>query len=168
MSLSFDNLDADTNSATDLKKVLRDILDPSNHPLLIHCNKGKHRTGSVVGCLRKIRDWSLSSIVSFVSSALSHSLMKRMDCCDSQRLLEDLVYARHFSTEPYPSSRLLRQSRIFQYSLPLRRCGACITSPCRVIYLWHRSSILRPPNLSHGDSCILTFVGVRVHDLRCS
>ena len=107
MSLSFDNLDADTNSATDLKKVLRDILDPSNHPLLIHCNKGKHRTGSVVGCLRKIRDWSLSSIVSFVSSALSHPLMKRRDCCDSQRLLEDLIFARLFSIETYPSSHLL-------------------------------------------------------------
>lgn len=104
MSLSFDNLDADTNSATDLKKVLRDILDPSNHPLLIHCNKGKHRTGSVVGCLRKIRDWSLSSIVSFVSIALSHPLMKTSD---SQQLLEDLVFARLFSIETYPSSHLL-------------------------------------------------------------
>ena len=63
---------AATVYTADLKKVLRDILDPSNHPLLIHCNKGKHRTGSVVGCLRKIRDWSLSSIVSF-SCSRSHN-----------------------------------------------------------------------------------------------
>lgn len=46
----------------DFKKVLRDVIDPSNRPLLIHCNKGKHRTGSVVGCLRKLRGWAMSSI----------------------------------------------------------------------------------------------------------
>ncbi|CUS09381.1 unnamed protein product [Tuber aestivum] len=41
---------------------LRIILDRRNHPILIHCNKGKHRTGCVVGCLRKIQAWSLSLI----------------------------------------------------------------------------------------------------------
>ena len=46
----------------DLLSTMRDILDDSNRPLLIHCNKGKHRTGSVVGCLRKIRGWALSAI----------------------------------------------------------------------------------------------------------
>ena len=30
----------------DFKVVLRDVLDPANRPLLIHCNKGKHRTGN--------------------------------------------------------------------------------------------------------------------------
>ncbi|KAA8907856.1 tyrosine phosphatase family-domain-containing protein [Sphaerosporella brunnea] len=37
------------------------ILDRRNHPLLIHCNKGKHRTGTVVGCLRRFQAWSLAS-----------------------------------------------------------------------------------------------------------
>ena len=31
----------------DFKVVLRDVLDPANRPLLIHCNKGKHRTGNL-------------------------------------------------------------------------------------------------------------------------
>ncbi|KAK8827136.1 hypothetical protein WA577_007635 [Blastocystis sp. JDR] len=39
------------------------ILDTRNLPLLIHCNSGKHRTGSVVGCIRRIQGWSLSSIL---------------------------------------------------------------------------------------------------------
>lgn len=39
------------------------LLDPRNRPLLIHCNEGKHRTGCLVGCLRKMRGWSLSSIL---------------------------------------------------------------------------------------------------------
>lgn len=45
-------------------KTLIDVIDPRNQPLLIHCNKGKHRTGSIVGCLRKLRGWSYSSIFS--------------------------------------------------------------------------------------------------------
>ncbi|KAJ3038913.1 hypothetical protein HDV00_012835 [Rhizophlyctis rosea] len=38
------------------------ILDRRNHPLLIHCNKGKHRTGCLVGCIRKLQHWSHTSI----------------------------------------------------------------------------------------------------------
>lgn len=38
------------------------LLDRRNHPILIHCNKGKHRTGCLVGCLRKMMGWSLTSI----------------------------------------------------------------------------------------------------------
>eukprot|EP01101_Sappina_pedata_P002906 TRINITY_DN13119_c0_g1_i1.p1 TRINITY_DN13119_c0_g1~~TRINITY_DN13119_c0_g1_i1.p1 ORF type:complete len:245 (-),score=92.78 TRINITY_DN13119_c0_g1_i1:143-877(-) len=44
-----------------IKEILSFILDKRNHPLLIHCNKGKHRTGCVVGCLRKMLRWSLAS-----------------------------------------------------------------------------------------------------------
>ena len=38
-----------------IHEALTYILDTRHHPLLIHCNRGKHRTGSVVGCLRKVR-----------------------------------------------------------------------------------------------------------------
>lgn len=38
------------------------LLDTRNHPLLIHCNKGKHRTGCMVGVLRRALGWSLASI----------------------------------------------------------------------------------------------------------
>ncbi|KAJ1976385.1 tyrosine-protein phosphatase siw14 [Dimargaris xerosporica] len=38
------------------------LLDKRNHPVLIHCNKGKHRTGCLVGCLRKLQHWSHSAI----------------------------------------------------------------------------------------------------------
>ncbi|KAI3620242.1 hypothetical protein CBS9595_002209 [Malassezia furfur] len=41
---------------------LATILDQRNHPILIHCNKGKHRTGCVIGCLRKLQQWSLTTI----------------------------------------------------------------------------------------------------------
>ncbi|PLW57083.1 hypothetical protein PCANC_01956 [Puccinia coronata f. sp. avenae] len=38
------------------------VLDTRNHPMLIHCNKGKHRTGCLVGCLRKLQHWSSTAI----------------------------------------------------------------------------------------------------------
>ncbi|KAI7831030.1 tyrosine phosphatase family-domain-containing protein [Kickxella alabastrina] len=38
------------------------LMDRRNHPILIHCNKGKHRTGCLVGCLRKVQEWSHTSI----------------------------------------------------------------------------------------------------------
>lgn len=45
-----------------IRGALSVILDKRNHPLLIHCNKGKHRTGCLVGCLRKLQHWSYSVI----------------------------------------------------------------------------------------------------------
>lgn len=45
-----------------LTKALAIVLDPSNHPILIHCNRGKHRTGCLVGCIRKLQNWSLTMI----------------------------------------------------------------------------------------------------------
>jgi len=45
-----------------VREALRHILDVRNHPLLIHCDKGKHRTGCVIGCLRKLEGWALTSI----------------------------------------------------------------------------------------------------------
>mmetsp|Transcript_18198 Transcript_18198/g.35752 ORF Transcript_18198/g.35752 Transcript_18198/m.35752 type:complete len:245 (+) Transcript_18198:161-895(+) len=52
-------------SQMDLSKIrsaLREILDVRNHPVLIHCDKGKHRTGTLVGCLRKLQGYALSGI----------------------------------------------------------------------------------------------------------
>ncbi|KAK4282971.1 hypothetical protein QN277_014279 [Acacia crassicarpa] len=41
---------------------LKVLIDVRNHPLLIHCKQGKHRTGCLVGCLRKLQKWCLSSV----------------------------------------------------------------------------------------------------------
>ncbi|KAF2745739.1 hypothetical protein M011DRAFT_133888 [Sporormia fimetaria CBS 119925] len=41
--------------ACDMSRALEIVLDRRNHPLLIHCNKGKHRTGCVVGCFRRLQ-----------------------------------------------------------------------------------------------------------------
>lgn len=38
------------------------VLDPRNQPILIHCNRGKHRTGCLVGVIRRLQRWLLSII----------------------------------------------------------------------------------------------------------
>lgn len=45
-----------------IMEALRVLLDVRNHPVLIHCKQGKHRTGCLVGCLRKLQNWCLSSV----------------------------------------------------------------------------------------------------------
>eukprot|EP00050_Salpingoeca_kvevrii_P022114 m.121303 g.121303 ORF g.121303 m.121303 type:complete len:166 (-) comp9602_c0_seq4:2328-2825(-) len=41
---------------------LQHILQLENYPILICCNLGRHNTGTVVGCLRKLQRWNLTSI----------------------------------------------------------------------------------------------------------
>lgn len=38
------------------------LLDVTMHPVLVMCSHGRHRTGTVIGCLRKLQGWSLSAI----------------------------------------------------------------------------------------------------------
>ncbi|EDO16740.1 hypothetical protein Kpol_1003p45 [Vanderwaltozyma polyspora DSM 70294] len=45
-----------------LTKALEIVINPENHPILIHCNRGKHRTGCLIGCIRKLQNWSLTMI----------------------------------------------------------------------------------------------------------
>lgn len=42
---------------------LRLVLDPSSYPLLVMCNLGRHRTGTLIGCLRKLQHWSLTCVL---------------------------------------------------------------------------------------------------------
>eukprot|EP00474_Spongospora_subterranea_P002626 CRZ03084.1 hypothetical protein [Spongospora subterranea] len=46
-----------------LQSAIACILDVRNHPILIHCSKGTHRTGCLIGCMRKVQYWSLTSIL---------------------------------------------------------------------------------------------------------
>ncbi|PYH73904.1 tyrosine phosphatase family protein, partial [Aspergillus vadensis CBS 113365] len=44
-------------------RILELLLDKSNHPVLVHCNKGKHRTGCVVACFRKLQGWDSCDVI---------------------------------------------------------------------------------------------------------
>jgi tyrosine-protein phosphatase SIW14 len=53
----FVNIPQDT-----IRDALKVVLDVRNHPVLIHCKRGKHRTGCLVGCFRKLQRWCLTSV----------------------------------------------------------------------------------------------------------
>ncbi|GBG30396.1 Tyrosine-protein phosphatase SIW14 [Hondaea fermentalgiana] len=78
-----------------IRRALREVLDVRNHPVLIHCDKGKHRTGTIVGCLRKLQGYALSGIFQEYSRfckqsvrLLDHQLMEffTMDFTPEERL----------------------------------------------------------------------------------
>ncbi|KAF2166856.1 hypothetical protein M409DRAFT_54633 [Zasmidium cellare ATCC 36951] len=39
------------------------LMNPINHPVYVHCNRGKHRTGCVIACLRKCQMWPIDEIL---------------------------------------------------------------------------------------------------------
>ncbi|RPA90740.1 tyrosine phosphatase [Choiromyces venosus 120613-1] len=40
---------------------LQHIINPANFPILVTCPMGRYRTGTVIGCLRRLQGWTLSS-----------------------------------------------------------------------------------------------------------
>ncbi|KAI0428772.1 tyrosine phosphatase family-domain-containing protein [Xylaria sp. FL1042] len=46
-----------------MRSIYTVVSDRKNYPLLIHCNHGRHRTGCVVGVLRKSNQWSMKRIL---------------------------------------------------------------------------------------------------------
>lgn len=45
-----------------VQEALELVIDPENYPVLMCCGMGRHRTGAVVGCLRKLQGWSFASL----------------------------------------------------------------------------------------------------------
>ncbi|KAH9606753.1 hypothetical protein KSS87_009536 [Heliosperma pusillum] len=85
-----------------ISKALRILMDVRSYPVLIHCKRGKHRTGCVVGCLRKLQNWCLSSVFEeyqrFAGTKARISDMNFMEGYDVLRMrqsLYSLIYQYH-------------------------------------------------------------------------
>lgn len=46
-----------------IKEALEIALDVNSHPVMVTCTTGVHQTGVLVGCLRRLQNWSLASIL---------------------------------------------------------------------------------------------------------
>lgn len=46
-----------------MRSIQEVVSNDENYPLLIHCNHGKHRTGCVVGVLRKSHQWDMKRVI---------------------------------------------------------------------------------------------------------
>ncbi|KAK9692208.1 hypothetical protein RND81_09G248600 [Saponaria officinalis] len=85
-----------------ISKALKILMDVRSYPVLIHCKRGKHRTGCLVGCLRKLQNWCLSSVLEeyqrFAGTKARTSDMNFMERYDILRLrqsLYTLIYQYH-------------------------------------------------------------------------
>ncbi|CVL02730.1 related to tyrosine-protein phosphatase SIW14 [Fusarium mangiferae] len=81
-----------------MKAILSIVLDKSNYPLLIHCNHGKHRTGCVVGVVRKIAGWDAESVV---AEYKSYAEPKAREC--DVNYLDDFQVSSLGISNPIPS-----------------------------------------------------------------
>ncbi|MCJ1244401.1 hypothetical protein MMC30_001599 [Trapelia coarctata] len=83
------------------------LLDKNYHPLLIHCNKGKHRTGCVVGCWRKMNDIPMGAIVTEYrkyagakARILDEKFIETFDENAMYTILDDIVLKRAADRHP--------------------------------------------------------------------
>lgn len=92
-----------TDNAT-VTRVLELMLDARNYPLLIHCNKGKHRTGCMTACFRKACGWSDEAVIDEYikystpkNRPLDEALIKRFDATE----MKALALERNYVGGPY-------------------------------------------------------------------
>lgn len=86
-------------SSSAITEALKVITDVRNHPVLIHCKRGKHRTGCLVGCLRKLQNWCMSAVEEeykhFAGTKWRQTDLKFLENYDVSRVrhcLESIIY----------------------------------------------------------------------------
>ena len=83
---------------------LKVLIDVRNHPILVHCKRGKHRTGCLVGCLRKLQNWCLSSVfeeyqrfAGAKSRTMDLAFIEMFDVLSLSQCLYSIIYQYHGS-----------------------------------------------------------------------
>jgi len=62
-----DNNPWDGLTENSIIQALNIIVNKDNYPLLVCCGMGRHRTGTVIGCLRRLQGWNLARYVTNLS-----------------------------------------------------------------------------------------------------
>ncbi|KAI7938606.1 hypothetical protein MJO28_014185 [Puccinia striiformis f. sp. tritici] len=105
------SLDAVTEEA--VTHALELILNPKIYPLMIMCGGGSHRTGTVVGCLRKLQGWNLASLknIEVIEFYNVNRLAHRLSSTDEKQ--QDLN-----NLSPTSSSSSSSATPVFQRATP--------------------------------------------------
>jgi tyrosine-protein phosphatase SIW14 len=85
------NIHADRDTTA---RALETLMDKANHPVLLHCKKGKHRTGCIIGLLRKQRGWAFSSIFTEYCGFEPQAKSREED----ERFIEDFELESYIAT----------------------------------------------------------------------
>ncbi|CAM8928582.1 unnamed protein product [Rhodiola kirilowii] len=111
----------ETTLRSSVVEALRVLIDVRNHPVLIHCKRGKHRTGCLVACLRKLQNWCLPAILeeykNFAgekSRAGDLKFIEEFDVISLRQCLYSIIYQYHGSNKKrlMYNEEPLKQSRI--------------------------------------------------------
>ncbi|KAK3344870.1 tyrosine phosphatase family-domain-containing protein [Neurospora tetraspora] len=127
---------------TTMKAILRLVLNQANHPLLIHCNHGKHRTGCVVGIVRKTLGWDVNNILEEYRSYAEPKVRET-----------DVNYIQGFE--------MAQISNLFSKDMTLRRFGSpkfAHSTVVAIIFLlfWYHFSGISLPTSEAMDRKLLT------------
>ncbi|EER26108.1 Putative tyrosine phosphatase family protein [Coccidioides posadasii C735 delta SOWgp] len=97
-------------------EVLRILFNLDNHPVLVHCNKGKHRTGCIIACFRRAQGWSnTAAVAEYIKySAPKTRVLDRkfIEAFDANRLCElvDRVGAQYWVASNLSERKDLRST----------------------------------------------------------
>jgi tyrosine-protein phosphatase SIW14 len=100
------------------------LVDETNHPVLIHCKQGKHRTGCAVGVLRKYHGWDTRSVLAEYQSYAEPKVRET-----------DIKYLSSFELMAL-SGVVPRKTRGAESYSPAGRCLFLFVTCCLVYFLW--------------------------------
>ncbi|KAI6084320.1 tyrosine phosphatase family-domain-containing protein [Hypoxylon rubiginosum] len=104
-----------------MQSILSIVNDRKNYPLLIHCNHGRHRTGCVIGALRKIHEWDTTSII-----------LEYTKFAEPKAREADVKYLTDFKPSDLPNSTRL-SSRILYVQLAWQAISMLLSVS---LYVW--------------------------------
>lgn len=88
-----------------MKAILDVVLDRRHYPLMLHCNHGKHRTGCVVGVMRKLAGWDDQRAL---DEYRAYAEPKTREC--------DVEYISNFQTSSLRYTSVVTSNVVVQYS----------------------------------------------------
>ncbi|CAG8520917.1 17324_t:CDS:2 [Acaulospora morrowiae] len=91
------------------------IIDPTNHPIFVHCLDGANVTGLVIACLRKLQMWSIPSAMGeflrhlrggVISSEESEFVEKFSAEIEIPRVIPPWLWGGHVTFNKHPTLKL--------------------------------------------------------------
>ncbi|KAG4424498.1 hypothetical protein IFR04_002376 [Cadophora malorum] len=96
-----------------MQSIMEVVLDEANHPILIHCNHGKHRTGCAVGVIRHVARWDVEAIL---EEYRGYAEPKIRDCDVKYITSYEVSSLQNLFTRPRTSSSITdRDRKILKY-----------------------------------------------------
>ncbi|PVH84451.1 hypothetical protein DL98DRAFT_410834 [Cadophora sp. DSE1049] len=91
-----------------MQSIMEVVLDEANHPILIHCNHGKHRTGCAVGVIRHVARWDVEAIL---EEYRGYAEPKVRDCDVNYITSYEVSSLQNLFTRPATTSSIIDRDR---------------------------------------------------------